>query len=482
MCLRYKLAAGSAVALLLAAGTTMALAGRRQRAEPTLPDWLTIAGQRVAGLNRGGALRALEGWADTQRKRRFTLIVALPQAPRRMWTVRRSALGAEPDLNAMVSRAFQVVDSESVMDRLSRWLGRGEAANIEPIWRINKETASILIRSQIAKLVDRPPVDARLTMNNGVLAVAPDQPGLRLDMGGAIEIVTDALTKHDTDEAELPVVSVPARITAEEAATIRHQLASFSTHYSEKGNRKRNLEVACQRINGTIVEPGGVFSYNAVVGPREAEFGFRLAPVIVRGRMEPGMGGGVCQVSSTLYNAALLAGLEVVARTHHAFPVHYVPPGRDATVVYDAIDLKLRNASRGHVGFLADAQGQQVRIRVFGAEPLPYAISIERSNISSWGPRTTTVADRDLPAGKRVVRDNGRSGHRVTVWRIYRQDGKIIRRELVSRDTYRAFPRVVAVGVGTRPYVMPNPYGSTGLNTDNPPASKPLLPGPPTTP
>lgn len=436
-----------ALAIVLA-GLTAALHARGPRDETTLPAWLTIHGEAVTGLTRSEARERLQALAEREGSRTFIVILSQPDKPRRMWTFRRTALGAAVDVEAMLDKAFQTVDAERPWDRVNRWLGRGENVDIPIVWRVDQAVLEKTLRTQVARVVDRPPINARLVMSQGKLSVRPDASGLAVDIPRSVALVAEALAQHDSDRAEIVASVVPAKVTAAQAATIRHQLAVFSTHYKERGNRKRNLEVACERINGTVIGPGEVFSYNAVVGPRDARNGFALAPVIVRGRMEPGMGGGVCQVSSTLYNAALLAGLQIVARRPHGFPVHYVPSGQDATVVYGYIDLKVKNSGDGPIAFFADAQRNKVTVRVYGTSKLPYTVSLERTGISSWPPQTKTVADAGLPAGTRLVRDKGRSGHKVTVWRVYRQNGRVIRRELVSRDTYSSFPRVVVVGAG----------------------------------
>jgi vancomycin resistance protein YoaR len=325
-------------------------------------------------------------------------------------------------------------------------MGRREAARMPILWRVDTATAGRYLAHVVKPVVTRPATSARLRLVGGVPQVAPDSPGLTLDVAASVPIVSRAVLAEQSDPLALPMVSSPPTVAAADATGITDEIARFQTLFSERGNRRTNLVLACARINGTIVKPGGVFSYNETVGPRVAEAGFRMAPVIVRGRMEPGMGGGICQVSSTLYNAAMLAGMGTVARSHHAFPVHYLPPGRDATVAYGSIDLKVRNTTDGAVGFLADASDGRVTIRVFGTPVPGRAVSIERTGVSSWAAPVRTVSDPSLPAGKSVVRDRGHAGHRVSVWRIVREGGRTVKRELLSRDTYRAFPRIIARG------------------------------------
>jgi vancomycin resistance protein YoaR len=270
-----------------------------------------------------------------------------------------------------------------------------------------------------------------------------------LDAAAAARAIDAAIRSGAAGPVVLPVRAVEPRITTADVAAIEGEVARFGTRYGERGNRRRNIDVACQRIDGTVLKPGDVFSYNEIVGPRDAESGFRLAPVIVRGRLEPGLGGGVCQVSSTLYNAVLLANLEVVRRTHHAFPVHYVPPGRDATVVYGSLDLRFRNSTDSPIAVVARSDGGRVEVRILG-KPVPgRTVRIERTNISTRAQPTVSLFDPGLPEGRTATRDKGHPGRRVTVWRIVLEHGREVAREVVSRDVYRPFPRIVVRG--TRP-------------------------------
>ncbi len=142
-------------------------------------------------------------------------------------------------------------------------------------------------------------------------------------------------------------------------------LSSFSTKYAEGGNRSRNVALAASRINGTVLEAGETFSFNAVVGKRTAENGFLSAPVILEGAFVQGVGGGVCQVSTTLYNAAILAGMKACEVHAHSLAVGYVEPSFDA-MVSDSCDLRLRNDTGGRVYLLASATGGTLTVRVYG--------------------------------------------------------------------------------------------------------------------
>ena len=209
--------------------------------------------------------------------------------------------------------------------------------------------------------------DARLEMDKQKgLIIIPARRGLRVDAeqtfaklprewGGMAEIRIPI-----TMQEELP------RVKDEDLSNMG-ELASFSTWFNAgEINRSHNLYLATAAINAFMLSPGEVFSFNRQVGERVTEAGYRDALVIVNGKFEPGLGGGVCQVSSTLYNAVLLAGLEIVERYNHALAVAYVPVGRDATVAYGLQDLRFRNDSPYPIYIKAWAQGGKLTMIIYG--------------------------------------------------------------------------------------------------------------------
>jgi vancomycin resistance protein YoaR len=249
----------------------------------------------------------------------------------------------------------------------------------------------------------------------------------------------------------LPVEMIlPARaprISEADLRAITTELTRFSTHFrASERNRAHNIRLACRAIDGVILLPGDVFSYNDTVGHRTRRAGFRLAPQIVDGELVPGIGGGVCQVSTTVYNAALLADLAIVRRNHHQFPVHYVPAGRDATVADGSLDLRFRNRLSRPVALHVTAEGSRVVARVFGAPECRREVTLQRKGIRFVPARTLRVSDRSLRPGRRIVERRARRGQRVTLIRITREPGGLTRRETISRDLYRPGDGVVRVG------------------------------------
>ncbi len=230
----------------------------------------------------------------------------------------------------------------------------------------------------------------------------------------------DATTLHDTVapklsalaltvRTEIPVEETEPVITDDTLASIDGVLASYQTKYSP-GNRGHNIALAAGKLNGSLVKPNGIFSFNDTVGLRTAAAGYKVAGVILDGQLADGIGGGVCQVSSTLYNAVLLAGLTPTARTSHALPSAYCPPGLDATVADGQIDLQFRNQLAHSVYLLTNADGHTLTVYILG-----------------------TRADL---GGKTIRLESNGSRLHPSVYRLYLAGGQVIEREFLHTDSY----------------------------------------------
>ncbi|MBI3912328.1 MAG: VanW family protein [Armatimonadetes bacterium] len=207
-------------------------------------------------------------------------------------------------------------------------------------------------------------------------------------------------------------------------------------------NQVHNVALAARSINGRWIRPGEVFSFNRAVGPWTRDAGYQRAPVSYDGEVVPSWGGGVCQASTTLYNAALLAGLAVVERHRHQWIPKYVAPGRDAAVAYSNIDLRLRNDFPWPVRLGGEVRGQLVEFRVVAPERPPGRFEIRQRVAMVAPPAVVRQPWREgLPA--RRVRNPGRPGGRVLTYRVRLQEGREVARELLSDDTYPAMNRLL---------------------------------------
>ena len=225
-------------------------------------------------------------------------------------------------------------------------------------------------------------------------------------------------------------------------------LSSYSTSYAtSNSNRSTNIALAASKINGIVLMPGETFSYNASVGRRTIQAGFKEAGAYVNGKVTNEVGGGICQVSSTLYNAVLRANLEVVERTNHMFAVGYVPIGTDATVSWGAPDFKFKNNRTYAIKIVATTAGKQLYIKIYGLqEEGDCEVQILSYRTGTVGYRTTYTTDSSLEPGATKVIQSGSNGATSVTYKILKQNGQEISREIVSRDTYQPHNQIIARG------------------------------------
>lgn len=201
-------------------------------------------------------------------------------------------------------------------------------------------------------VLNSPAEDARFTITpNDTMEIVSEKNGKQVDIASLIASVKK-LTLDQSETVPIPFNVVSPTITKTELENLKIAglLSNYTTHFNSNLNgRTQNIKLAAKAIDGTVLKPNQEFSFNQTVGPRTTEAGYQVAMIIEGNEFIPGLGGGVCQVSSTLFNAVLLASLSVSERSHHSLAVTYVPPGQDATVAYPSLDFKFTNDSGGYV-------------------------------------------------------------------------------------------------------------------------------------
>ncbi|GBC95547.1 Vancomycin B-type resistance protein VanW [bacterium HR16] len=420
-----------------------------QQEEDHFPPGWRVAGINLSGMSLAAARQQMEQVAQAWNRTSLTVEARTPDGITH-WRgqVTREQLGASLDADATLQRAWQQVKQYPPLARMVlAWVRRQAGKEIAPVVRVDDSQLQAWLRS-CRKQVETSPRNARIRyISAGRWEVLPEQPGLRLTADAAQRLM-EALQLSETT-CVLPLEETPPRITRQHLQSIDSEWTIVVTHYSERErNRSYNIRKAAESINGTVLLPGDEFSYNRVVGPRTLKEGFRRAPVIIKGELVPGDGGGVCQVSTTVYMAALQAGLRIVQRSHHAFPIHYAPPGMDATVVYGAIDLRFRNDTPSPIALVAEAKRGRMTVRVLGSSVCKREVKIQRITHAVLPAPVKTFPSATLPAGVRKVVNKGQRGWRVSVYRVITEPGKPPVREKVTTDYYRPQARVVLIGQG----------------------------------
>jgi vancomycin resistance protein YoaR/membrane protein implicated in regulation of membrane protease activity len=249
----------------------------------------------------------------------------------------------------------------------------------------------------------------------------------------------------------------PARSVDEaEAMGITTRIATYTTGVSGTTNRLANVRLGAELIDDTLIAPGDVFSMNGTTGERTAAAGFKMAPVIIAGKLEDAIGGGMCQVSTTVFNAAFGAGLEIVERHNHMLYISHYPLGRDATVNYGSYDLKFRNDTEHWILLKTTFSGWSLNVSL-------YSSPLRRKVTSTVGPQYNQVAhttqkkdDPTLAEGKTKVETPGVDGWSIDCFRKVWENGKLIHND-VFKSVYSMVPEVVLVGTKAKPSPSPSP-------------------------
>ncbi len=364
------------------------------------------------------------------------------------WQVLPESLGFVVDIEAMVDYAYGIGRRGTLKDQMrQRMQAAQEGVGVPWILKAGDEFTQFL--NSLAQELYQPPQDASFqVLADDTVTIIPAQWGRGLELERAALLVKEAVCNPGKGKVQLPMIPLAPKLTTEDAENcgIVSLLASFTTRYDPtETDRAHKVALAAATLDGTVLHRGEVFSFNARIGPRTAARGYRNAPVIIDGELQPDIGGGVCQVSSTLYAAAVLADLTIVERHPHSVPVTYLPLGQDATVVDAALDLKFRNDLDHCILIKAQAQDGVLTVRIYGARPQFIYELVSRVEQELPIP-TVYRTSATLSPGQQVVEKPGARGLVVSVWKVKRDaQGVELGRSLVNRSTYPARPRVIVV-------------------------------------
>lgn len=308
----------------------------------------------------------------------------------------------------------------------------------------NKEPNQINL-DKIYSEIHTEPQNAYYTQNPFTLYPHVDGIDFAISMEEAKKIL-----EENKEEYIIPLKITHPEITTDKIGSegFPDLLAEFSTNYNPGAkDRTTNLRLASNKINNTVVLPGETFSYNKVVGKRTTEAGYKEAPSYAGGKVVNDIGGGICQITSTLYNAVVLANLDIVSRSNHQFVPSYVKAGRDATVVYGAIDFKFKNTRKYPIKIKSTVSGGVARVQIYGMkEETEYEVKIETKITGSIPMKTVYEDDPTLEKGKEKVEQKGHNGTYSEAYKVVYLNGKVVSRTLLSKDKYNQMSTIIKRG------------------------------------
>ncbi len=316
------------------------------------------------------------------------------------------------------------------------------------------------------------PRNARLGTVEGESKIEPEVTGVSFDK----TLCRDLLKNAQQSTIIVPLIYTHPEITAEKlGANLFKDVLSEKTTFLNAGlvNRTANVRLAASKVNETVIAPGEEFSYNNVVGPRTTDLGYKMAKVYVQGKIIDDVGGGICQVSSTIYLAALYADMEIVKRSNHQFTVGYVPLGQDATVSYGSVDFKFRNNTNYPIKILSLQEKNYMKVTILGTKENGNTVDVKSYQLSSTPYSVVTVENPSLEPNAKKVTTEGHTGFVYEAYRyVYNEAGTQIRKDYLGKSTYRKLDEQVEVGPGAAP---PSP-ASPAPSDAPPPDATPVPP------
>ena len=308
--------------------------------------------------------------------------------------------------------------------------------------------------ADLGKAVGRPPREVAFNVSSsGRATMIPSRKGRRLDVPVTQRAFLRAALSTTNREAALVVVAAEPQLSSEKAKSlgITGLVGGYTTFYGGEANRIHNVQLVARLINRHLIRPGSTFSFNKTTGERNAAKGFLEAPVIINGELKNGLGGGVCQVSTTVFNAAYEAGLPISERHNHALYIDHYPLGRDATVNYPETDLKFVNDTDHWILLETIIGSSSLTVRLFGT-PAHRRVETHTSPLRETGPpKIKRILDPKLYVGEQVVEEFGSPSRSVSVGRlVYDKKGRILY-DNTWYSTYVSEPKVVRVGTKAKP-------------------------------
>ena len=294
------------------------------------------------------------------------------------------------------------------------------------------------------------PVNAHYIYEDGQVKIVESIMGESFDKEKLVEEINEKILLDKNNIAlEFPVKEIYPEFTTEKLKSqgIKELVSTFTTEYDyDNIPRTENLRVATSTIDGTILAPGEIFSMNEILGERTAEKGYKVAPIFVNGVIRRGLGGGICQVASTLYNSVLFANLDIVERDHHSLTVGYVPLSRDSAISYGVQDLKFKNNTNKYIYIHGEVNDKTMKFDIFGTKDKDIEVKLETVVHNKIEPKVKEILDNSLPKGTTEVVSYGRVGYKSSLYKITYKNGEEVEKVKLSTDTYGTNPKIIKVG------------------------------------
>lgn len=413
----------------------------------------------VSGMTREEALAALESYEKNLGGQSIKLGIG-----DNVIEAKLSDLGVTFDNEDLVDEAIGVGHAGNIVKRYKDQKDLQHSGKIFPLsWQTNEDTVRAYVENNCTKY-DKKAQNASLTRENGAFNFVAGTEGLELNVDSAVRTISDYLENSWTSD-NTAVLNLETQVTepegsAEELANIKDLLGSFTTSFStSSSNRCKNVSSGASHINGTVLYPGEEFSAYETVSPFTEANGYAMAGSYLNGEVVDSMGGGICQVSTTLYNAVLRAELNVTERSPHSMTVHYVDLSEDAAIAGTYKDFKFVNSTEYPIyieGYTTS--DKKITFNIYGKETRDKnrTISFESQMVSETPATTILQEDAGQGIGYKAVSSKGSSGYVAELYKIVKVNGVETDRIKVNKSTYKGTNRVVTYGTAGDPTLSEN--------------------------
>ena len=356
------------------------------------------------------------------------------------------------DYKKLPARALAYGSSGSVNKRYKKLKGLKKETYVVPLtYQLDKSKAGAVLDTLCTSIEDSP-VNASLEIEGKKISVVEGEEGMVADTDKIAANIENKLNdKWDKDELSVNVATKKSspKVKAKDLEAVKDELGSYETSFEgSDAGRAANIELGCSMINGSIVMPGETFSADAAMRPYTEERGWEEAASYENGDIVDSLGGGVCQISSTLYNAVLYAELEVVQRQPHSRRVSYVEPGRDAAIAGDVKDFKFKNNTKDPVYIYGKVSGQTLMFAIYGKDTREENRKITfESEVLETSDFTTVYKGSDDPVGQMYISASGHEGMTAKLWKTVTIDGKESEPEEINESQYLPQDTIINVGM-----------------------------------
>lgn len=373
------------------------------------------------------------------------------------FSIELSKLIRDSNLDTIINNAFNYGKDLSILEKYEI-ISTKHDKNYNLNFTYDEDAINEFVET-IEKELYVEPVDAKYVINldgtfkrdsEGVLVIESDTKGNKLNKDKLLQSIKSISINSLNEDVylELPLEETEAKITSAMLTGNNKRVTSFSTtFYSSTKGRATNIELCAKTINGKLLMPGDVFSFNDIVGDTTLEKGYLDAQVIVNNKVENGVGGGICQVSSTLYNAILRTGIKSLERSNHTFPSTYVGIGLDATISWDYTDYKFKNTLNYPMFIECYTKDEVLYVNIYSNESLKEkSYTIENDIYEVIKPAIEYTYDKSLKEGETKLIKAGSNGYKVRVIRKTLENNVVTSSEIISNDTYNPIPTTYATG------------------------------------